>query len=387
MRLTILSFITLVFLTSCSDKENISSEMYIGTYRIIDQMVPYPFIVQQKKDSIYLYDNKGNSIDKITNSSIKKNKEFNFQEKHLKIIKKEDNEFLAFDLLDTMNFRTFKNGEPNPKNSAKFKKIKSENKLNLQKVRKEIRNLIWKYDVVEDENSNPNNDLEIEKLFYFKNDSLNIITNYYYQDLKTISEYETKSYNIFEIDNIYFLSLQKESSNPQPIYQIVGYDSNKIELKDFSSRVPKNITFYKESKSVKDYLELAKNTSNYSNCFDGYQGEYYFDEDVTFNKGNEYLVSYVSESIPDSEINSGYLIVHYNINCSGKVGNFGLIQMNRNFKATSFTKEFVNHIINKVSKLEDFPSSNSQLEWLDYKDVHAFLMFKINKGKIVDVCP
>ena len=80
MRLTILSFITLVFLTSCSDKENISSEMYIGTYRIIDQMVPYPFIVQQKKDSIYLYDNKGNSIDKITNSSIKKNKEFNFQE-------------------------------------------------------------------------------------------------------------------------------------------------------------------------------------------------------------------------------------------------------------------------------------------------------------------
>jgi hypothetical protein len=86
-------------------------------------------------------------------------------------------------------------------------------------------------------------------------------------------------------------------------------------------------------------------------------------------------------------MNSGYLIVHYNINCSGKVGNFGLTQMNRDFKATSFTKEFVNHIINKVSELEDFPSSNSQLEWLNYKDVHAFLMFKINKGKIVDVCP
>ncbi|WP_179317781.1 hypothetical protein [Winogradskyella undariae] len=387
MRLTTLSFITLVFLTSCSDKQNISSEMYIGTYRIMDQMVPYPFIIQQKKDTIYLYNNKGNSIDKITNTSINKNKSLNFQEKHLKIIQKEDDEFLAFDLLDTTNFKTFKNGNPSPKNSAKFKKIKSENKLDLQKVKKEIGKFIWKYDVVEDENSNPNNDLEIEKLFYFKNDSLNIITNYYYQGLKTISEYETKSYNIFVIDNIYFLSLQKESSNPQPIYQIVRYDSNKIELRDFSSRVSKNIIFHKESISVIDYTELAKNSSIYSNCFDGYQGEYYFGDDVTFNKGNEYIINYVNENIPKNETNSGYLIVHFNINCSGKVGNFGLIQMNRDFKATAFSKEFVNHTINKVSKLEEFPASNSQLEWLNYKDVHAFLMFKINNGKIVDVCP
>ena len=61
--------------------------------------------------------------------------------------------------------------------------------------------------------------------------------------------------------------------------------------------------------------------------------------------------------------------------------------MNRDFKATSFSKEIVNHVINKVSKLEDFPPSNSQSEWMDYKDVHGFLMFKINKGNITDLCP
>jgi len=61
--------------------------------------------------------------------------------------------------------------------------------------------------------------------------------------------------------------------------------------------------------------------------------------------------------------------------------------MNREFKATSFTKEIVNHVINKVSELEDFPATYSQLEWLDYKDIHAFLMFKLENGKITDLCP
>lgn len=386
MRLTIISFIALTFLSSCVNKEITSSEIYIGTYRIMDQMVPYPYIIQQKKDSIYIYDNKGNTIDKISGNSIKKNKEIKFKEKHLKVLNKKDNEFLAFDLLDTINFRTFKNGVPSPKNGAKFEKITSKNKLDFQKVKKGIINSIWKYDVVEDENNNPNNDLDIEEVLYFKNDSLNIITNYYYQDLKIISEYETKAYNIFEIDNYYFLSLQKESNNPQPIYQIIGYDLNKIELKDYSSRDSKNISFYKASIDIGDFEKLAKSTSSYSNCFDGFQAEYYHN-DVNYKKGNEYIVKYVNENIPNNEINSGYLIVHFNINCFGKLGDFGLIQMNRDFKATSFSKEIVNHVINKVSKLEDFPPSNSQSEWMDYKDVHGFLMFKINKGNITDLCP
>jgi len=261
MRLTIICFITLALLTSCNDKETINSEIYIGTYRIMDQIIPYPYIIQQKKDSTYLYDNKGNTIDKITNNSIKKNKEIKFQKRHLKILNKNENEFLAFDLLDTINFRTFKNGEPSPKNGARFEEITSKNKLDLQKVKKRIINSVWKYDVVEDENNNPNNDLDIERLLYFKNDSLNIITNYYYQDLKLISEYEIKAYAIFEIDDIYFFSLQKEANNPQPIYQILEYDLNTIDLKDYSSREPKNISFYKSSMAIEDYERLVESVS------------------------------------------------------------------------------------------------------------------------------
>ena len=387
MRLIITSFIALIFFSSCVNKGTTNSEMYIGTYRIMDQMVPYPYLIQQKKDSLFLYNNKGNVVDKILNNSIQKNNEIKFKDKHLKVLNLKDNDFLAFDVLDTIHFRTFKNGEPNPKNGARFEKIKSKNNNNLQRVKTDIIHTIWNYDVIEDENSNPNNDLEIKQLLYFKNDSLNIITNYYYQDLKVISEYETKAYDIFEIDNMYFLSFLKERNNPQPIYQISDYDSNKIELKDYSSRESKNISFYKDTIAIEDYEKLVKNISGYSNCFDGYQGEYYFGDDVTYNNGNDHIVKYVNQNIPKNEIHSGYLIVHFNINCLGKVGNFGLIQMNSEFKATTFSKEIVKHVINKVSELQDFPSTVSQLEWLNYKDVHAFLMFKINKGKIVDLCP
>lgn len=385
MRLSLI-FLSITILLGCSDKENNSSEIYLGTFRVADRMIPYPYIIKETKDTLYLFDESGICIDKTTKYSISEAEEISFKEKRLKILDENDTSLVVFDLQDTVNFRTFKNGQPNPRYAAKFQKLATEDQLYLQKIKKEVRIFIWKYDFIEDENSNPNQDLDIEQLINFKNDSVSIITNYYYQGLKTISEYETKAYHIFEIDDIYFLSFQKGIDNPQPIYRITGYDSQKIELVDFSSRDTKRISFNKDSISIDEFKKQVEDTAPYSNCYDGYQGEYYYD-DVTFNKGNEFIASYVNDNLPKNEMKSGYIIVHFNINCFGNMGDFGLIQMNRDYKETSFSKEIVSHLINRVSKLNDFPSSESQIEWLNHKDVHAFLMFKLDHGKITDVCP
>lgn len=385
MRLTLI-FLSITILIGCSDKEITNSEVYVGTYRVADRMIPYPYIIEQKKDTLFLFDESGICIDKTTRYSISEAEEIRLKEKHLKILDKNDTSLVVFDLQDTTNFLRYNSGKPNPRYAAKFQKLVVDDQLDLQKVKKEVRSFIWKYDLIEDENSNPNHDLAIEQLFNFRNDSVNIITNYYYQGLKTISEYETKAYHIFEIDDIYFLSFQKESNNPQPIYRITGYDSQKIELVDFSSRDTKSISFNKDSNSIDEFKKQVENTPLYSNCYDGYQGEYHYD-DVTFNKGNEFIASYVNDNLPKNESKSGYIIIHFNINCFGNVGNFGLIQMNRDYKETSFSKEIVSHIINRVSELKDFPATESQIEWLNHKDVHAFLMFKLDHGKITDVCP
>jgi hypothetical protein len=379
-------FLVIAISLGCGNRENSSSEVYLGTYRVADRLIPYPYILKQKKDTLYLFDENGICIDKTTKYSISQAEVISLKEKHLKVLDENDTSVVVFDLQDTTNFLRYNNGEPNPRYAAKFQKLVTDDKLDLQKLKEEVRSFIWKYNVVEDDNNNPNQDLEIEQLFNFRNDSVSIITNYYYQGLLTASEYETKAYHIFEIDDIYFLSLQKGSDNPQPIYRITGYDSQKIELKDYSSRISKNISFNKDSVNIDEYQEQVKNTPRYSNCYDGYQGEYYYD-DVTFNKGNEFIAKYVNDNLPKNEMKSGYIIIHFNINCFGDVGEFGLIQMSREFEKNYFSKEIVAHIINRVSKLNDFPSSESQIEWLNHKDVHAFLMFKLEHGKITDVCP
>ncbi|PSG86998.1 hypothetical protein C7H61_12875 [Mesoflavibacter zeaxanthinifaciens subsp. sabulilitoris] len=348
-------------------------------------MIPYPYIIKQNQDSIFLYNHKGLIVDKIISSKIKKHKTVEFKEKHFKILNKKNDSFYAFDLLDSLNFRPFKNGLPNHKNSAKFIQVQSN--IDIGTFQNDFKNSVWEYKVVEDENSNPNKDLELKQTIKFNDSNVNILTNYYYQGIKTISESEIKEYNIFKIDDVYFLSYQKEVNNPQTIYQIVNYNSSVITLRDYSSREVKDISFNKTQVNSEDYNQLINESTYYSNCFDGYQGEYYYGEDVTFNKGNEYLMDYLSKDAPISDAKSGYIIIHFNINCKGNVGRFGLIQMDKEFKKTAFSNTLIKHLLNKVRTLNDFPSSNSQMEWLYYKDVHAFLMFKLHNGKIIDLCP
>ncbi len=373
-------------MTSCSNRESKNSEIYLGTYRVADRVIPYPFILKHARDSVFLFDASGASLDNADLHSMKKGGEIILGEKHLKILDKNESNLILFDLLDTISFRTYSNGKPNIKYAAKFQKLLVEDELDLQKLGVVLQKSIWKYELQEGDNSNPNHDLDIKQSFNFKEDSVNIITNYYYQTSKMISEYETKAYQIFEIDGIYFLSLRKENDNPQLIYRLKGFNSQNIELEDYSSKVSKSLSLQKDTLSIDGYRRRLQSTAAYANCYDGYQGEYYY-EDVTFNKGNEFIAEYVSENLPQTESKSGYIIIHFNINCSGNLGDFGLILMDKSFNESVFSIELVKHIINKVSELNDFPPSASQREWLQFKDVHSFLMFKIERGKITDVSP
>jgi hypothetical protein len=61
--------------------------------------------------------------------------------------------------------------------------------------------------------------------------------------------------------------------------------------------------------------------------------------------------------------------------------------MSREFKSMTFSKEIVSHIVDSVRDLKDWPTNFDILEGLVYKDVHGFLMFKIENGIITDLCP
>ena len=186
-----------------------------------------------------------------------------------------------------------------------------------------------------------------------------------------------------------FISFYKSNENPYSIYQINKLVDGEIKLRDFSSRKQKEKLISLKQENLKDvtFEKLLSNSNNFENCFEGYEGEYYFgDRDVTFRKGNDYLVSYVNKGAPEfSEKEDGYIVIHFNINCNKLVGDFGLIQMTKDYKKARFSKDLVKYLTTKVATLRDW--SDIKKTWVKYKDVHAFLMFKIEEGKITDLCP
>lgn len=378
------SLIIIVTLVSCGENE---SETYLGAYRTMDRLIPYPYIISAKNDSLAIYNGRGELYDKIDKEKIYSFDTLKFSNKHLYINKENQNEFWAYDLLDTINFKQNKNGIPGLKYAAKFHKLEGSVITNFNEIKANLVENVWKYKVFKNGQSNPNEDFDIFKTLGFKKDSIYIMTDYYYQNQKIISEYEVKKFSLLDLNAHMLLSFENGIDNPQPIFQILNNASDSLALKDFRGIVPRDIILEKQNTSRAEFHKNLKDIDLYSNCYDGYQGEYYFGDDVTYRKGNKYIIEHVSKNLPVFEKKSGYVIVHFTINCKGKLGDFGLIQMNKMFKKTIFSSEMVKHIIQKVSYLEDWPSTKSTLKWINYEDVHGFLMFKIENGKITDLCP
>ena len=61
--------------------------------------------------------------------------------------------------------------------------------------------------------------------------------------------------------------------------------------------------------------------------------------------------------------------------------------MDFEYLPTEYTYATVNHLVNQVKSLNDWPATMSSRDWMPYKDVHAFLMFKIQNGTVSDVSP
>ncbi len=378
-------FIIFTLISSCTNEES-KSTYYIGAYRGVDRYIPYPYILNFKEGEVELWNSVGIQSKISCNSdSIIGLSELDFGNHAFKIQGVNHEKLIIYDKNDQKNFRRGKGGEVHWKEYAKFIKIEDAPTYNIDTVRNILEDKIWKTLQTQDEHTNPNRDLLITQSTLFNNGILTKLKEYSYEDELIISEVDTIGYRLFEIEGIPFLGTQKEADNPLPIFQIVAIDDTELIIKDYSNREVKEIIFSANDAAI-DFYKKVSESNKYENCFEGYQGEYYYDNDVTYQKGNEYLQHLFTKELPNSNEN-GYLIVHYDINCYSELGNFGLIQMNNEFEAKAFPKEVVNHIITTISTLKDWPSSESTFEWLHFRDVHGFLMVKFSNGKIIDVCP
>ncbi|TCI94406.1 hypothetical protein [Tenacibaculum sp. M341] len=382
-------FIIIIFIR-CTVKN--TSDIYVGGYRVLDEVIPYPYIIKKSNDSVMLYNTKGKLLDAKKLDSITKKDTLKIHNKAYLINSKKSDYLEVFDLSDTINFPRFRNEEKSPAVynfcAYFFKTEKTKQTLNLSKVEKLLKTKVWKYTFKADENYNPNEDLDIEKYLLFENEKAIELTNYYFNNEKITSQHREYVYKLSKIDNRIFLSFIKTDKNPQPIFQVTAVTNSEITLRDFSSAKykGKTIKLSATTKNDTDFSDLISRSTYFENCFDGFQGQYYH-ESITYNKGNEFILNYVVKDIPEiTNEPDGYVIVHFNINCKKEIGNLGLIQMDTDYQKTTFSVDLIKHIIHKITTLKDWPNTEDSIN-KSYKDVHAFLMFKIENNKITDLCP
>src|SRR5690554_2723413 len=224
--------------------------------------------------------------------------------------------------------------------------------------------------------SSPNSDLLIKKSFTFEKDSVTIIYTYSYQEQLMHAEKEKIAYALIEKNNSLFLELDSsDAPNFKRMNQIIAINKHSFTLNHYRDReiIPEK------------YVKTQSNQQpekTFKPCRDSRPGEYYFNN-TNYDKGNVYLMNKIREKAPLTKGN-GYITVHFTINCNKETGRFGVEQMNQFYEPATYDPELIKYLINEISLLKDWP--DLKLDYY-YQDIHAFLMFKIRDGKIVDLCP
>lgn len=117
-------------------------------------------------------------------------------------------------------------------------------------------------------------------------------------------------------------------------------------------------------------------------CLDSRPYEYYnFEPDIKYMHGNNALLKRLIKGAPSTKGN-GFITIHFAINCEGKVGRFGLEQMDTNYQSASYDSKLIKHLIQEISKITEW-----ELPEKIQTDTHRFLMFKVTNGKITEVWP
>lgn len=356
---------------SCKKDSKIGPALLVGTYRVLDQNIPFPFLLEIKNDTLFLIDHKNRIIDHSGKvEGLMRAGDTLQMKEHSFFVVSDGNSPLLFDLKDSLNFPY-----PHYTAGARFRPARGEINVTAEEVKEKLIGKVFEAEIV---SATPNRDLKIRRTCRFTKDSLTSVYSYFYQDQLMYREQQVRGFHLFERQGNLFFSENESPEDPQMLYQI----TNIGEGSSFKIRYYRNGDEIEEFYNRKDSHVLSKGTPQFSKCLDGQPGEYYHDN-ITYTKGNEYLLKKISSAAPRAE-GDGYITVHFTINCHGEVGRLGLEQMDRKYRSTTFDPALVKHLISEVTALTDWPEIPPGYF---YKDVHAFLMFKISDGKITDLIP
>jgi len=358
----ILLLFSLFALISCKTTKKSNSEIYVSGYKSENMNIPSNLFLGFKNDSVFLIDYHTNGYDKYKQPKSKTDTIINGDEKI--VVLKTDS--LA-------KYEIYKNDVKYLENH--FFKFKEEKNKTANDFLNKVKNKTFVTEIKKTPSS-PNSDLEIRKYLKFENDNnVTINYDYYYENELMYSEFETQKFKILQINESLFLQILNSEIFPNRLYEIIKLKNNEFTLVHYAETK----TIYDEYEMVHPNVEKSK---AYQTCTDFRPDEYFnFGPDIRYKKGNKHLMQMLAKDTPLTKGN-GYITIHFTINCNYEIGRFGVEQMDMNYDAAKYDKELIKHLITKIAEIKDW-NSKRNLE----NDIHSFFMFKIENGKIIDLCP
>lgn len=135
-------------------------------------------------------------------------------------------------------------------------------------------------------------------------------------------------------------------------------------------------------------FDAAKDDVNFQLCHEDQFALQYFN----FSKGFQYdgekhnILEHLNKHYQPtiSEKNSGYLRIRFIVNCMGEAGRFRHISANYKYEEKVFDKAVVNQLLQLTKELSGWPIMKEEDQPRDY---YQYLIYKLDKGKIIDVLP
>lgn len=336
------------------------SDHYIGAYSHVNLLEPIQKNLTFTEDSIYVFDHKNKLLES-----------YGFYPDSIEWMQVDSFCYLRDyrkDIKNRLDVEAYMKAVKSPVSGHKLKQMFTQDK-------------VWETTSID---LITNKDFSIRTYWIFKNSSeLFQQRHYYYDDVLVHYENEALNYTIEMFNESCILYIFNEDTGQKfPAMQVVDYSHQSIVLLSAREYDPTLDTLVVDS--VDSILSFDSNPIVFSTYE---QNEQSYGGYANYEEGSQGILKIARElDVKDSVNSSGFVVFNFTINNDGRLGRFGLEQLDWDFNPTLFSPDFVKKMFAIVLRSTwHIDYRKEDLE--DNDEIHGFLMFKIKNGKIVDVVP
>ena len=127
-------------------------------------------------------------------------------------------------------------------------------------------------------------------------------------------------------------------------------------------------------------------SDGFSTCYEEkYIFNYYNDKHVRYSKNKNGLRDFILSSYQNKDYSdSGYLNIHFVVNCQGEAGRYKIYETDLDLESKSFNEDLKQQLFDLTTQLKEWYPLN--LRGSDV-DAYMYLSYRIEHGNIIEILP